>query len=263
MRLANHMDFIKNILAVFLLITLPIKLYGQQVDNDTLGIRSSKNYDFKWKQTVLPISLIGIGAIAIKPSFIRNGSNYVTKNVIDLRGNNNRLNFDDYIQYVPAASMLIPDFVGIKSRHSLLERTCIVATSYATLAILTNVPKLCIDEKRPEFTGRNSFPSGHTAIAFMGAELVRLEYGGWYGAGAYAIATCVGFMRMYNGRHWFHDVIAGAGVGILSARLGEWSCRLWQKLLQKNKKDAQNFVVTPIATPFDGGYYGFTMGCSF
>lgn len=55
----------------------------------------------------------------------------------------------------------------------------------------------------------------------MGAELVRIEYGGWYGAGAYAVAAGVGFMRMYNGRHWLHDVVAGAGVGILSARIGE------------------------------------------
>ena len=55
----------------------------------------------------------------------------------------------------------------------------------------------------------------------MGAELVRMEYGGWYGIGAYTIAVGVGFMRMYNGRHWLHDVVAGAGVGILSARVGE------------------------------------------
>lgn len=53
--------------------------------------------------------------------------------------------------------------------------------------------------------------SGHTATVFIGAELVRIEYGGWYGAGAYTIATGVAFMRMYNGRHWLHDVVAGAG----------------------------------------------------
>ena len=48
-----------------------------------------------------------------------------------------------------------------------------------------------------------------------------IEYGGGSGAGAYAVAAGVGFMRMYNGRHWLHDVVAGAGVGILSARIGE------------------------------------------
>ncbi len=97
----------------------------------------------------------------------------------------------------------------------------------------------------------------------MGAELVRMEYGGWYGIGAYTIAVGVGFMRMYNGRHWLHDVVAGAGVGILSARVGEWSCRLWQKIFQTNGKKENDLVFTPVAIPVNGGYYGFTMGCFF
>jgi len=90
----------------------------------------------------------------------------------------------------------------------------------------------------------------------MGAELVRMEYGGWYGIGAYTIAVGVGFMRMYNGRHWQHDVVAGAGVGILSARVGEWSCRLWQKIFQTNGKKENDLVFTPVAIPVNGGYYG-------
>ncbi len=98
----------------------------------------------------------------------------------------------------------------------------------------------------------------------MGAELVRIEYGGWYGVGAYAVATTVGFMRMYNGKHYFHDVVAGAGVGILSARIGEWSGQLWHKLLAKRKKKTDAaFVLTPIASPFEGGYYGVSMACVF
>ena len=27
---------------------------------------------------------------------------------------------------------------------------------------------------------------------------------------------------MYNGAHWFSDVLAGAGIGILSAHIGSW-----------------------------------------
>jgi len=257
---------VKNtILAVALVITLPIKMYGQQTDCDSLSVnnRSTENYDFKWRQTVLPVSLIGIGAVALAPSFIRNGSRHITNRVIDIRGDHKRLVFDDYIQYLPVAGSLTLGCVGVKAKHSFRDRLFIVATSYATLAVLTNIPKLCIDEKRPEFAGHNSFPSGHTATAFMGAELVRIEYGGWYGIGAYTIATGVGFVRMYNGRHWLHDVVAGAGVGILSARVGEWSCRLWQKIFQKRGKKGNNLVFTPIAAPVEGGYYGFTMGCCF
>ncbi len=259
------MDVKKTILATVLMIVLPMKMHSQQIDCDSLsGNKGSvENYNFEWQQTILPVSLIGVSAVAIAPNFLGNGSHCITNCVLDMRGENKRLAFDDYIQYLPVASSLILGSVGVKARHSFRDRVFVIATSYATMAILTNTMKFCIDEKRPEFAGHNSFPSGHTATAFMGAELVRIEYGGWYGVGAYAIATGVGFMRMYNGRHWFHDVVAGAGVGILSARVGEWSCRLWQKIFQKKEKKEYDLVFTPVAIPVDGGCYGFTMECCF
>lgn len=240
-----------------------MEMLGQQADCDSLSAnnRSVKNYKFEWRQTILPASLIGVGAVALAPGFIRNGSRNITNSVIDIRANNKRLEFDDYIQYIPVASSLMLGCAGVKAKHSFRDRVFIIATSYATLAVLTNIPKLCIDEKRPEFAGHNSFPSGHTATVFMGAELVRIEYGGWYGNGAYTIATGVGFMRMYNGRHWLHDVVTGAGVGILSARVGEWSCQLWQKVFKRKKENS--LVFTPIALPINGGCWGFTAGYNF
>lgn len=47
------------------------------------------------------------------------------------------------------------------------------------------------------------------------------EYGHkspWVGIGAYSVAT--GLMRMANNKHWLSDVLAGAGIGILSTELG-------------------------------------------
>lgn len=257
---------IKNVLmAMAIIAVLPTEMHGQQADRDTLSANGNnqEHYTFEWRKTALPVSLMGAGAIALAPSFVRHSSRTVTRDIIDLRGDGRRLGFDDNLQYLPVVGSLFLGCTGIKARHSFRDRALIVATSYATLGVLTNIPKFCIDEKRPEFESRNSFPSGHTATAFMGAELVRIEYGGWYGIGAYAIATGVGFMRMYNGRHWLHDVVAGAGVGILSARVGEWSCRLWHKAFQKKRKRDDSLVFTPIASPVDGGYYGFAMGYGF
>ncbi len=34
----------------------------------------------------------------------------------------------------------------------------------------------------------------------------------------YAIATTTGIFRLYNRDHWFSDVVAGAGFGILSTK---------------------------------------------
>lgn len=58
---------------------------------------------------------------------------------------------------------------------------------------------------------------------------MREEYGLGIGIGAYAVATGVAFLRLYNGRHWLNDVIAGVGIGILSARIGYWMLPFYQK----------------------------------
>ena len=170
------MDVKNLILAVALTVTLPMKTHGQQMGRDSLSVSDSvlsvnnrilsvsdgtpENYRFEWRQTILPASLIGVGAVALAPGFIRNGSRSVTNSVIDIRGKNNRLEWDDYIQYLPVASSLMLGCTGVKAKHSFRDRAFIVATSYATLAVLTNVPKFCIDEKRPEFAGHNSFLRG-------------------------------------------------------------------------------------------------------
>ncbi len=223
---------------------------------------SLTDYVFNWKLTILPASLIGTGTVALAPSIIATGSSAVTSTVIDIRGSGLRRSFDDYIQYIPLAGSLLLGCTGIRTRHIFRDRALILGTSYAALAVLVNVPKALIKEKRPQFDAYNSFPSGHTATAFMGAELVRIEYGGWYAVGAYFIAGGVGFMRMYNGRHHFHDVVAGAGVGILSARIGEWSCNFWQRVFSRKGSEG-SLAFTPFASPFDDGCYGLAMQYSF
>jgi len=44
----------------------------------------------------------------------------------------------------------------------------------------------------------------------------------WYGIAGYAVATTTGLLRMYNNKHWFNDVVAGAGFGIAGTRLAYW-----------------------------------------
>nr|WP_251047231.1 phosphatase PAP2 family protein [Hymenobacter sp. ISL-91] len=77
-------------------------------------------------------------------------------------------------------------------------------------------------ETRPNGEDNLSFPSGHTAQAFLAASIVHTEFrdkSQWYGVGAYTIATSVAALRMINDKHWQSDVVAGAGFGILSAHL--------------------------------------------
>jgi membrane-associated phospholipid phosphatase len=73
-----------------------------------------------------------------------------------------------------------------------------------------------------ESSGRYvSFPSGHTATAFSVATVVALQYRRpiWVPILAYAVASGVGLSRMTMDRHWASDVVCGAILGHVIARL--------------------------------------------
>ncbi len=200
---------------------------------------------FNPKQLILPVSLITIGAWGICNGWMQSINHSINSDMAKLR-NNTYFHIDDYIQYVPVISHIGLNALGVKSQHNFKERLAITATAYLAMGIMVNGTKFLVNEKRPDSGARNSFPSGHTATAFMGAELVRMEYGNKiYGWSAYAIAGSVAFLRIYNNRHWLNDVIAGAGVGVLSARIGYWLLPLNQKIFKLNNSQR---LVTAIPT---------------
>jgi len=62
---------------------------------------------------------------------------------------------------------------------------------------------------------QQSFPSGHTAIAFaISAALDRtLELPPAWAAVLYSAAAMTGLSRVYDGRHWLSDVLTAAAIG--------------------------------------------------
>ena len=187
---------------------------------------------FRWSQLIVPGTLLATGAFGAYSQWYMDKVNIPVRDYALQLSGGQRLRFDDYIQYIPTATFLGLG-CAVECEHSFTERLCITATSYASMGILVNAAKYTIREPRPDRPeARNAFPSGHTATAFMGAELVRREYGGWWGAGAYAIATTTALMRIYNDRHWTSDVLGGAAIGILSADIGFWLLPLERRLFR-------------------------------
>lgn len=198
----------------------PLMAAGQRSDTLTCGY----DHSLTWDQTIAPTLLVAGGAvIAYTPSFHDNLD-------IDLRDwlqqdGHKRCEVENYLQYVPISSVVLLKACGLESRHNWRDMVCLGAGSALFTVLFTNGLKYTIGRERPYGGVFNSFPSGHTMTAFFGAEMLRREYGEEYPGVAiagYAVATGVGLMRMYNNRHWASDVLAGAGLGILSTSLMYW-----------------------------------------
>lgn len=130
---------------------------------------------------------------------------------------------DDYTQYAPAAILLGMKLAGVEGRSSWGRMLVSDAFAAALMGGVVTTLKLTTQVERPDGSNNHSFPSGHTATAFMTATMLTKEYGHkspWIGIGAYATASATGLMRMANNKHWLSDVLTGAGIGILSTELG-------------------------------------------
>lgn len=131
--------------------------------------------------------------------------------------------YDDYLQYAPAALMFGLKAGGCEGRSSWDRMLVSDAFSAAAMAVAVNGLKYSVGRLRPDRSRYNSFPSGHTATAFMTATMLHKEYGWkdpWFSIGGYTAAAVTGVSRMLNNRHWMSDVVAGAAIGIGSVHLG-------------------------------------------
>lgn len=126
--------------------------------------------------------------------------------------------------------------VGLAVHRPALERGALrVASSLALAAAITTAGKVSLGRLRPSserdaddfkpFSGHDSFPSGHTTMAFaLATSLANEIRRPWATAGLLALAAGTGWSRVYENQHWLSDVAAGAMVGITAAQLvdGEW-----------------------------------------
>ena len=131
--------------------------------------------------------------------------------------------YDDYLQYAPAGVMLALKASGYESRSSWGRMLTSDALSVAVMSAAVNGVKYSVGRLRPDGSRHNSFPSGHTATAFMTATMLHKEYGWrspWFSIGGYTAAAVTGVSRLMNNRHWMTDVMAGAAIGIGSVHLG-------------------------------------------
>jgi hypothetical protein len=225
------MSYIKTI-AIFLLAnTISVSLAAQENDSaiyipvrplinkriTTKEVLETPPLGLSMRSLIVPVSLITYGVFSQANDDLREFDVSI-KNQIR-RDADFRTKIDDYLQYAPGFAVYALNAAGIKGKNNFRDHTMIYLLSNVMMGITVQSIKKATKVARPEGFGANAFPSGHTATAFAGAEFLRREYkdvSPWYGIAGYAAATTTGILRMYNNKHWFRDVVAGAGFGILS-----------------------------------------------
>lgn len=110
-----------------------------------------------------------------------------------------------------------------------------LAATLALTGATSSFMKLALGRPRPNqsldadgyvpFSGQESMPSGHSAVAFALATSLADDIGSpWASVGLYTLATGVAWSRLNDNQHWLSDVAAGAALGIVSAKVvnGRW-----------------------------------------
>ncbi|WP_018342701.1 phosphatase PAP2 family protein [Cytophaga aurantiaca] len=234
---------IKRIIPLVLICTCIALKATAQVDTVYKGQPVSKYF----KQSIAPVALIGFGMymklnktgfndLSVKDKVVSNYPNFHTS-------------ADDYLRFASVPFIYGLDWVGVKAKTDIKNRTAILIKAEVIMFASTTLLKNGTHVMRPDGSNDKSFPSGHTAQAFLGAVMIQREYGHrsvWYPIAAYTVATSVGVLRVMNNRHYTSDVFVGAGIGMLSAHIAYWTHQYkWNK----------NVVVMPTYSNRAAGVY--------
>lgn len=187
---------------------------------DTLAML--KDLHPKWYRTNV-MNSVYMAAPLIGASFALRSANQEFRSMSVHINQIDKTQWEDYVQYTPLAACYIMKVAGVKGRTSWGRMIVSHAFAAGAMAGFVNGIKYSVKELRPDESTKNSFPSGHTATAFMAATLLHREYGHvspWISIGAYTVATATGVGRIIHNRHWASDVLCGAGIGIVTGELG-------------------------------------------
>lgn len=225
------------------LLLCPTKICAQPVKD---SIKLNPSTSFKYQSFIVPAVFVGYGIVSLKNHElikINTDTRTEIKEHID-----QKLTIDDFSQYAPAVAVYGLNAVGIEGKHTFKERTIVLGTAYLLMSATVTSLKYTTKVERPDGSSMNSFPSGHTATAFLGAEFLYQEYkdvSPWIGIAGYTIAAGTGYFRMYNNRHWFSDVVAGAGIGIASTKIAYLIYPYINRLLFSKKESKAFGLILP------------------
>jgi membrane-associated phospholipid phosphatase len=207
----------------------------------------------------VPTALITYGVLTFVSKDLQRLNRYVREEIWQERNNGapKPTHIDNFTIWAPVATVYALNLAGVKGKNNLLDRSLIYGLSNLIGNGLVFSTKSLTHVVRPDSSNYFSFPSGHTAKVFLAAEFLRQEYkdrSPWYGVAGYTVAIGTGVLRMYNNKHWLNDVVAGAGVGILSTRLAYWLYPKLKNTFIRGHNRTKNSSTLILPTYQDGAF---------
>ena len=206
----------------------------------------------------VPLFVAGIIAKGEKKSFRQNTKDNRHTLLTDFK-----TGIDDYTQFFGPAMTVGLKLAGVEGRSDWGRFLASTAMSYGLMAGFVNSIKYTAKEMRPDGSTANSWPSAHTATAFVGATILHKEYGltrsPWYSVAGYGVATATGVMRVLNNRHWVSDVLSGAGIGIMSGELAY----AFSDLIFKHRGLLRGDISSDKSIIYNPSFFSVSMGLGF
>jgi|GEM_PF-98839 len=215
------------------------------------------------RSLILPGAFFAYGAITLNNGSLRKINEEVREAIWDGK-KHTRPYVEDYLLLLPAASVYALNIAGVHGRNNLIDRSVIYGMSNLIANGLSYGVKSLSIETRPDSSDRYSFPSGHTAEAFVSAEFFHQEYKDrlhWSAsAAAYGVAITVAYLRMHHNKHWLSDIAAGAGIGIASTRFSYYLYPAIKHWIFGSKKIKETTLILPT---YQQGAFGFALVHNF
>jgi len=111
---------------------------------------------------------------------------------------------------------LLGSAIALTFEHSDKTGGIEFAKTFGSTILVTETLKAVVNERRPDGSGNDSFPSGHTAAAFAAATYLSIRYKdsiGVYSPLLFGAAALTGISRVRANKHYTKDVVAGAVIG--------------------------------------------------
>lgn len=116
---------------------------------------------------------------------------------------------------VGVGALVVAPLVVTYAQSKDWKKTGLAAGALALNGASTFVGKSLVSSARPDGSGMNGWPSGHTSMAFTGAGLICLQTDPLYCGVALGAAAGVGVLRIEAKRHTPEQVAWGVGFGLL------------------------------------------------